>query len=43
MFKRKEVLGARDEDTRKRCLEVYEEKKRKVKKYINKSKKKVNE
>ena len=30
----KEVLGARDEDARERCLEVYKEEKRKVKRCI---------
>ena len=29
-FKREVVLGARDEDARERCLEVYKEEKRKV-------------
>ena len=29
--KRNEVLGARDEDARERCLEFYKEEKRKVK------------
>ena len=32
--KRKEVLGARDEDASERCLEAYKEEKRKVKKCI---------
>ena len=31
---RKEALGARDEDARERCLEVYKEEKRKVKRRI---------
>ena len=34
----KEVLGARDEDTRERCLEVYKEEKRKVNRCIYQSK-----
>ena len=32
--KGKEVLGARDKDARERCLEVYKEGKRKVKRCI---------
>ena len=36
--KRKEVLGARDEDARERSLEVYKEEKRKVKRWIYESK-----
>ena len=39
----KEVLGARDEDVRERCLEAYKEEKRKVKRYIYQSKKEVQE
>ena len=31
---RKEVLGARDEDAKERCLEVYKEEKKKVKSCI---------
>ena len=34
MVKRKEVLGARDEDARERCLKVYIEEKRKVERCI---------
>ena len=41
--KRKEVLGARDEDARERCLEVYKEEKRKVKRCIYQSKEEVQE
>ena len=45
--KRKEdtrkVLGGRDEDTRESCLEVYKEKKRKVKGCIYQSKKELHE
>ena len=39
----KEVLGARDEDAKERCLEVYKEEKRKVKRCINLNKEKVHE
>ena len=39
----KEVLGARDEEARERCLEVYKAEKRTVKRCIYQSKKKVNE
>ena len=39
----KEVLGARDEVAKERCMEVYEEEKRKVKKCIYQSKNEVNE
>ena len=39
----KEVLGARDEDPRKRCLEVYKEEQRKVKRCIYQSKEEVQE
>ena len=39
----KEVLGARDEDARKRCLEVYKEEQRKVKRCIYQSKEEVQE
>ena len=35
----KKVLGARDEDAKERCLEIYKEEKRKVKKCICQSKK----
>ena len=37
------MLGARDEDARERCLEVYKEEKRKVKLYIYHSKRDVQE
>ena len=36
-------MGARDEDARERCLEVYKEEKRKVKRCIYQSKKEVQE
>ena len=36
-------MGARDEETKERCMEVYREEKRKVKSCIYQSKKKVNE
>ena len=36
--KRKEVLGARDEDARERCLQVYKEEKRGVKRCIYQNK-----
>ena len=39
----KEVLEARDEYARERCLGVYREKKRKVKRFISQSKKEVHE
>ena len=39
----KELLGARDEDARERCLEVYKEEKRKVKRCIYQSKKEIQE
>ena len=39
----KEVLGARDEDAKERCLEVYKEEKRKVKRLIYQSKNEVPE
>ena len=39
----KEVLEARDEDARERCLEVYKEEKRKVKRCIYHSKEEVQE
>ena len=39
----KKVLGARDEDAKERCLEVYKEKKRKVKRWIYYSKKEFQE
>ena len=35
----KDVLGARDEDARERCLEVYKEEKKKVRSCIYQSKK----
>ena len=35
----KKELGARDEDAKQRCLEVYEEEKRKVKRCIYQTKK----
>ena len=38
-----DVLGARDEDARERCLKVYKEEKRKVKSYICRSKEEVQE
>ena len=39
------MLGARDEDAKEQCLEIYiyKEKKRKVKRCIYQTKKKVNE
>ena len=43
VVKRKEVLGARDEDARERCLEIYKEEKRKVKRCIYWNKKDVQE
>ena len=39
----KEVLGARDEDAKERCLQFYKEKKRKVKRCIYQRKKEVQE
>ena len=36
-------MRARDEDAKERCLEVYKEEKRKVKRGIYQTKKKVNE
>ena len=36
--KRKKVLRARDEDARKRCLEIYKEEKRKFKRCFYQSK-----
>ena len=39
---RKEVLGARDEVAKDRCMEVYKEEKRKVKRCTYQSKKEVN-
>ena len=39
----KEVLGARYEDARESCLEVYEEEKRKVKRCIYQSDKEIQE
>ena len=41
--KKKEVLRARDEDARERCLEVYKEENRKVKRCIYQSKKQAQE
>ena len=38
----KGVLAASDEETKKRCIETYREEKRKVKRCIIQSKKKVN-
>ena len=37
------MLGARDEDARDRCLEIYKEEKRKVKRCLYQSKKEVQE
>ena len=37
------MLGARDEDAKERCLEVYKEEKRKVKMCIYQKKKEVRE
>ena len=39
----KEMLGARDEDAREMCLEVYKEKKGKIKRCIYRSKEEVQE
>ena len=39
----KEVLTASDEETKERCMETYREEKRKVKRCIIQSKKKVKE
>ena len=39
----KEVLGSRDKDAGERCLEVYKEEKRKVKRCIYQSKNEVQE
>ena len=36
-------MGARDENVRERCLEVYKEEKRKVKRCIHQSKEEVQE
>ena len=36
------MLAASDEETKERCMEAYREKKRKVKRCIYQSKKKVN-
>ena len=38
----KEVLGAREEDAKERCMEAYKEENRKVKRCIYQSKKEVN-
>ena len=40
---RKEVLGLRDEVAKDRCIEIYKEEKRKVKRCINQIRKEVNE
>ena len=37
------MFGARDEDVKERCLEVYKEEKRKVKRCIYQSRKEVQE
>ena len=39
----KDVLSASDEETKERCMETYRKEKRKVKRCIIQSKKKVNE
>ena len=39
----KEVLEARDKDTKERCMEAYREENRKVKCYVYESKMEVNE
>ena len=39
----KEVLGASDEEAKERCIEAYREEKRKIKRCIYQSKKKVDE
>ena len=39
----KEVLAASDQEAKETCMEAYREEKRKVKRYIYQSKKKVNE
>ena len=39
----KKVLAARNEETKERCMEAYRKEKRKVKRCIIQSKKKVNE
>ena len=39
----KEVLAASDEEVKERCMEAYREEKRKVKRCIYQSRKKVNE
>ena len=41
--KRKKALGARNEDARERCSDVYKEENRKVKRCIYQSKKEVQE
>ena len=38
----KEMLAASDDEAKERCMEAYTEEKRKVKRGINQSKKKVN-
>ena len=38
-----ELLGARDEEAKERCMEVYNKEKREVKRCIYQSKKKMNE
>ena len=42
-MRRKEVLGVRDEDVKKRCLKAYKEANGKVKRYIYQSKMEVQE
>ena len=42
-FKRKEVLGARGEDVKERCMEANKEEKKKIKRCKNQSKKEINE
>ena len=41
--KRKELLGARDEDARERCLEIYKEEKNEINRCIYQSKEEVQE
>ena len=43
VVERKEVLGGTDEAAKERCIEAFKEEKRKFKRYIYQSKKKVNE
>ena len=40
---RKELLRARDEIAKERCMKVYKKEKRKIKRFINQSKKDMNE